>query len=198
MATARATVHEELELVLGVLPDRVVNALREREDVAELLEVVLDLGRVPEARFLSGDVPLDGIEVDTGDLDQVIEKIGEFGDDNRAGIERTLHRISAIRNRKGRVIGVTCRVGTRRFRDHQNYGGPGVFRQEHPVARPAGRRQDYHASGDSPCAFRRGQKAGHNRRYVQRDCWRRRRAPPRHRAGPPDASAPAVFATQRD
>ena len=111
MATARATVHEELELVLGVLPDRVVNALREREDVAELLEVVLDLGRVPEARFLSGDVPLDGIEVDTGDLDQVIEKIGEFGDDNRAGIERTLHRISAIRNRKGRVIGVTCRVG---------------------------------------------------------------------------------------
>ncbi len=111
MAAVRETVLEELEMVLAVLPDRVVAALREREDVEELLEVVLDLGRVPEARFLSGDVPLGGVEVGIGDLDQVIDRIGEFGDDNRAGIERTLHRISAIRNRRGRIIGITCRIG---------------------------------------------------------------------------------------
>ena len=86
LAAVRETVLEELEMVLAVLPDRVVAALREREDVEELLEVVLDLGRVPEARFLSGDVPLGGVEVGIGDLDQVIDRIGEFGDDNRAGI----------------------------------------------------------------------------------------------------------------
>jgi stage III sporulation protein SpoIIIAA len=40
-----------------------------------------------------------------------VDHIGLFGDDNRAGIERTLHRISAIRNRSGKVVGLTCRIG---------------------------------------------------------------------------------------
>ncbi len=104
-------VRQELELLLDVLPQRVVEALRNRDDLEELLEVVLDLGRVPEARFLSGDVPLADGEVTSQDLDHVIRQIGEFGDDHRAGIERTLHRISSILNRKGRVVGITCRVG---------------------------------------------------------------------------------------
>ena len=111
MATVHDTVREELELVLDVLPYRVSSALRQREDLAELLEVVLDLGREPEARFVSGDCSLSSQEVDGDDLQSVIERLGEFGDDNRAGIERTLHRISAIRNRRGRVIGLTCRIG---------------------------------------------------------------------------------------
>ena len=111
MATVHNAVREELELVLNVLPWRVSTALRQREDLAELLEVVLDLGRLPEARFVSGDAPLSEQEVDAEDLQGVIERLGEFGDDNRAGIERTLHRISAIRNRRGRIIGLTCRVG---------------------------------------------------------------------------------------
>ena len=111
MATVHEAVREELELVLEVLPERVSNALRQREDLEELLEVVLDLGREPEARFVSGDAPLSSQEVDATDLQAVIECLGEFGDDNRAGIERTLHRISAIRNRRGRVIGLTCRIG---------------------------------------------------------------------------------------
>ncbi|MCH8090282.1 MAG: AAA family ATPase, partial [Chloroflexi bacterium] len=89
----------------------VAESLRHHEDLEELLEVVLDLGRMPEARFPSGDVPLDDQEVTREDLEQVIEQVGEFGDDNRAGIERTLHRISAMRNRKGQVVGITCRVG---------------------------------------------------------------------------------------
>jgi len=101
----------ELDLVLKVLPPDVADALRDRDDLDRLLEVVLDLGRLPEARFVSGDAELNDEPVTTADLENVIERIGDFGDDNRAGIERTLHRISAIRNRRGQVIGITCRVG---------------------------------------------------------------------------------------
>ena len=111
MATVQDAVRKELDLVLDVLPERVSGALRQREDLEELLEIVLDLGREPEARFVSGDAPLSSQEVDADDLQAVIERLGEFGDDNRAGIERTLHRISAIRNRRGQVIGLTCRIG---------------------------------------------------------------------------------------
>ena len=101
----------ELDLVLNVLPPGVAGVLRDRDDLDQLLEVVLDLGRLPEARFVSGDAELNDEPVTTADLENVIERIGDFGDDNRAGIERTLHRISAIRNRRGQVIGITCRVG---------------------------------------------------------------------------------------
>ena len=101
----------ELDLVLNVLPPDVAGVLRDRDALGQLLEVVLDLGRLPEARFVSGDAELNDQPVTTADLENVIERIGDFGDDNRAGIERTLHRISAIRNRRGQVIGITCRVG---------------------------------------------------------------------------------------
>ena len=111
MTTVHEAVREELDLALDVLPVRVSAALRQREDLSELLEVVLDLGREPEARFISGDDSLSEQEVDAEDLQGVIDRLGEFGEDNRAGIERTLHRISAIRNRKGRIIGLTCRIG---------------------------------------------------------------------------------------
>ena len=83
MATAQDMVRQELGLVLDVLPKRVSDALRDREDVEELLEVVLDLGRMPEARFVSGDVPLDDLEVTAEELGQTMERVGEFGDDNQ-------------------------------------------------------------------------------------------------------------------
>ena len=102
---------EEINLVLDVLPTSVAEALRHRNDLEQLLEIVLDLGRLPEARFVSEEIDLDERPITAQDLKNVIERIGEFGDDNRAGIERTLHRISAIRNRKGQVVGITCRVG---------------------------------------------------------------------------------------
>ena len=104
-------VQDDLDLLLQCLPPRIVGPLRNMHDVSELLEVVLDLARPPEARFPDGDVILDMDEVCPADLDYVTSRIGEFGDDNRSGIERTLHRISAIRNRKGRILGITCRVG---------------------------------------------------------------------------------------
>ncbi len=71
----------------------------------------MDLGRLPEGRFPEGEVILSTQPVTYAELEYVVERIGEFGDDNRAGIERTLHRISALRNRKGKIVGLTCRIG---------------------------------------------------------------------------------------
>ncbi len=102
---------DDLEELIETLPSKVLEQLREREDLHELLEVVLDLGRPPEARFPGKDVVLDLKEVTDEEIQHVIDCIGAFGGDNRAGIEKTLHRISAIRNRTGTVVGLTLRVG---------------------------------------------------------------------------------------
>ena len=104
-------VTDDLDLLLDALPPHICKPLRDRNDNHELLEVVMDLGRLPEARYPGREVVLSDSEVTEADLDYVVSRIGEFGDDNRAGIERTLHRISAMRNRRGRIIGLTCRVG---------------------------------------------------------------------------------------
>jgi len=111
LVTVQPPVKSELELLLDVLPPSIASTLRSREDISDLLEVVMDLGRKPEARFLTEDVVLSEECVNTEEIAELVSRIGEFGQDNRAGIERTLHRISAIRNRKGQVIGITCRVG---------------------------------------------------------------------------------------
>ena len=101
----------DLEVLIDKLPPHIQEPLRSRPDLDRLLEVVLDLGREPEARFRDESVSLDSSEVSAADIDYTIDRIGQFGEDNRAGIERTLHRISAIRNRSGRAIGLTLRVG---------------------------------------------------------------------------------------
>jgi stage III sporulation protein SpoIIIAA len=102
---------DDLDALLGALPPEIVAAIHALPNQSELIEVVLDLGRVPEARFPDSEVTLLGREVTEADIALVVEKIGMFGDDNRAGIERTLHRISAIRNRAGKIVGLTCRIG---------------------------------------------------------------------------------------
>ncbi|MDP9382439.1 MAG: AAA family ATPase [Chloroflexota bacterium] len=96
---------------MAALPPQLRQSLREIDSLSGLLEIVLDLGRKPEARFPDREVTLSEDEVTHEDLQYVVARVGEFGDDNRAGIERTLHRISAIRNRKREVVGITCRVG---------------------------------------------------------------------------------------
>jgi stage III sporulation protein SpoIIIAA len=105
------TITDDLEALLVTLPLAIYDAVNRLENRSELLEIVMDLGRLPEGRFPEGEVILSTQPVTCADLEYVVERIGEFGDDNRAGIERTLHRISALRNRKGKVVGLTCRIG---------------------------------------------------------------------------------------
>ncbi|MFL2760336.1 MAG: R3H domain-containing nucleic acid-binding protein [Dehalococcoidia bacterium] len=101
----------DLNVLLDVIPERLRALLLSEKNVEQLLEVVLDLGRQPEARFLGQNKLLETDEVTKDDLEYAISRIGLFGADNRAGIERTLHRISAIRNRSGKIVGITFRVG---------------------------------------------------------------------------------------
>ena len=109
ITTQRIT--DDLDRLLAVLPESVRRALEPAVAREQLLEVVLDLGRVPEARYPGRAVALGEAVVERADLEAVVQQLGAFGGDNRAGIERTLHRISAIRNRTGAVVGLTCRVG---------------------------------------------------------------------------------------
>lgn len=102
---------DDLDSLLNILPERIRESLQREDRLNDLIEVILDLGRLPEARFSNGEVYLSDTEITAEDLQQAIAKVGDFGADNRAGIERTLHRISAIRNRRGDIIGLTCRVG---------------------------------------------------------------------------------------
>ncbi|MCE7927099.1 MAG: AAA family ATPase [Chloroflexi bacterium CFX7] len=104
-------VTDDLDLLLDALPPNIGEELRDESRRDGLLEVVMDLGRLPEARYPGREVVLSRDEVTEEDLLYVIERIGAFGDDNRAGIERTLHRISCIRNRRGKIVGLTCRIG---------------------------------------------------------------------------------------
>ncbi len=102
---------DDLDVLLAALPPEIVAAVNALPDRETLIEVVLDLGRRPEARYPASEVTLLEREIVDADLRYVVDHIGLFGDDNRAGIERTLHRISAIRNRSGKVVGLTCRIG---------------------------------------------------------------------------------------
>ncbi len=105
---------DDLQLLIQTLPQRLQDALSDIPG-EELLEVVLDLGRRAQARLPGRAVNLADQLVSRADLEQVIRAVGEFGADNRAGIEGTLHRISAIRNRRGDIIGLTLRIGRAMF-----------------------------------------------------------------------------------
>ena len=102
---------DNLSQLLDVLPPSIREILERENSLDDLLEIVLDLGRIPEARFPERAVELGNEPVSSESIEYVVERVGSFGKDNRAGIERTLHRISAIRNRQGKVIGLTCRIG---------------------------------------------------------------------------------------
>jgi stage III sporulation protein SpoIIIAA len=102
---------DDLEALLAVLPPPIEASLEEANKSEDLLEIVLDLGRQPEARFVGHEIAVSEEEVTSEEIEYIVSRISEFDDDNRAGIARTLHRISAIRNRKGDIVGLTCRVG---------------------------------------------------------------------------------------
>ena len=105
------TITEDLHKLLDILPQDLQQKLENHPQGHNLVEVVLDLGRRPEARFPHGAEYLSETPVTQAQIDDCIQRVGNFGGDNRAGIEQTLHRISAIRNRSGKIIGLTCRVG---------------------------------------------------------------------------------------
>lgn len=111
LAPGQRQVTDDLPQLLEILPSYLQATLRDHVQREDLLEVVLDLGRPPQARFVSGSEDLSQTPVSREDLDYCVQRVGQFSGDNRAGIERTLHRISAIRNRQGTIIGLTCRVG---------------------------------------------------------------------------------------
>jgi stage III sporulation protein SpoIIIAA len=107
----RAT-SDDLPALLSALPPEIAQRMRGLPRVGAIIEVVMDLGRKPEARFGGGgEEVLADREIGPDDIQYVVDHVGSFGEDNRAGIERTLHRISAIRNRNGKIVGLTCRVG---------------------------------------------------------------------------------------
>lgn len=101
----------ELDRLLALLPEQIRARVQKHSELDDLIEVVLDLGRPPLARFPSGDVELSDCPITFQDIEYATSQVGDFAVDNRAGISRTLHRISAIRNRKNTIIGLTCRVG---------------------------------------------------------------------------------------
>lgn len=102
---------DDLDQLLEILPYSIRNPLENHPERKDLIEIVMDLGRRPEARFPSGPEYLSNRTISWYDLDYSIKRVGNFSGDNRSGIERTLHRISSIRNRQGSIIGLTCRVG---------------------------------------------------------------------------------------
>nr|TKS01926.1 uncharacterized protein D5086_0000167580 [Populus alba] len=101
----------ELGHLLALLPQEMRRRVSEHPELLDLVEVVMDLGRKPLARFPSGDFVLSDCPITLQDLQHATSQVGDFAIDNRAGISQTLHRISAIRNREGQIIGLTCRVG---------------------------------------------------------------------------------------
>jgi stage III sporulation protein SpoIIIAA len=102
---------DDLDVLLDVLPANIRHAVEQANNSDKLLEIVVDLGRVPTARFVEDEIVLSEREITRAEIDHITERIGSFDADNRAGMERTLHRISAIRNRLTTVVGLTLRVG---------------------------------------------------------------------------------------
>jgi stage III sporulation protein SpoIIIAA len=111
LSLGRTQITDDLGELLAVLPESIRTTLEQHPKLSILIEVVMDLGRYPEARFPDGAEYLRDVVITRAELQYCVDRLGSFSGDNRAGIERTLHRISCIRNRTGEIIGLTCRVG---------------------------------------------------------------------------------------
>lgn len=102
---------DNLNQLLDILPEFISKPLQQSEARTQLIEIVLDIGRRPEARFANETKYLSYKTIAWQDIEYILKRLGKFSGDNRAGIEKTLHRVSALRNRNGGVIGLTCRIG---------------------------------------------------------------------------------------
>jgi stage III sporulation protein SpoIIIAA len=111
LSLGRTQITDDLGELLAVLPESIRTTLEQHPKLNILIEVVMDLGRYPEARFPDGAEYLSDVAITRAELQDCVDRLGSFSGDNRAGIERTLHRISCMRNRTGEIVGLTCRVG---------------------------------------------------------------------------------------
>jgi stage III sporulation protein SpoIIIAA len=111
ISLGRKQITDDLSKLLEILPAALAQAIVDHPEQDKLIEIVMDLGRPPEARFPGKAEYISDVVITKEDLQYCIDRVGMFSGDNRAGIERTLHRISAMRNRTGEIIGLTCRVG---------------------------------------------------------------------------------------
>ena len=103
---------EDVNRLLSILPNELKSYLKSHPGLNDLNEIVMDIGHPPSIRFEEDHERLtDFNDVTDADLSHITGQIGEFNSDNRAGIEKTLHRISAIRSRQGKVLGLSIRVG---------------------------------------------------------------------------------------
>jgi stage III sporulation protein SpoIIIAA len=102
---------DDLQALIEVLPEQIAEAVYRSGNSDNLIEIIMDLGRYPLVRFVDGEKELSDNEITRAEIDYVVTRIGDFDADNRAGMERTLHRISGIRNRRGSIVGLTARVG---------------------------------------------------------------------------------------
>lgn len=107
----RMQITDDLDKLLEIFPLAIRSSIEANPDNNSLIEIVMDLGRKPEARFINQNKYLSDNPITKADLEHCVTRVGHFSGDNRAGIERTLHRISAMRNRQGDIIGLTCRIG---------------------------------------------------------------------------------------
>ncbi|MBQ8636267.1 hypothetical protein IJX73_00590 [bacterium] len=103
--------HTDIEKLIEILPLRIKRNVQEGL-LDDAIEIVLDIGRIPEIRLGNGKIiSLGADNIAREDLDYITKQLPEFTHDNRSGIAGTLHRISAIRNRQGKIVGLTCRIG---------------------------------------------------------------------------------------
>lgn len=103
--------HSDLDRLIEILPPKITKYL-DKESLSDVIELVLDLGRQPEIRHSDGSIDYLGEDnIVDEDIKYITERVQEFTNDNRSGIPGTLHRISAIRNRQAKIVGLTCRIG---------------------------------------------------------------------------------------
>ncbi len=195
---AEQPITDDLPLLLNVLPPHLRGPLEQHELIDSLLEVILDLGREPEARFPGTYATISATAVTEEDIEYVVSRVGDFGDDNRAGIPRTLHRISALRNRQRRrssgspvASGVRCWAPSTSFATSSIPANRCSSSGVRVSARPRN-------CAKWRACWRTIEKARHRGRYLQRDRRRRRYPPSRHRARAAHAGAARGAAARRD
>jgi hypothetical protein len=134
-SSVQKVITDDMDAMLDILPPHIKKPLVQQEYISELVEVVIDLGRTAEARFPRREVVLDEREIEEADIDYIVARVGAFGEDNRAGIERTLATASPpSATGAGCIVWPDLPGGPRRLRHHQGHRGPGHVRQERAAA----------------------------------------------------------------